>query len=1406
MSMRIALLGSLEVDGGRTALGKRDRVVLQALAVRPGTDLSPEALAECLWGERLPETWHKVIQGCIVRLRKAVGPDAIQTSPHGYRLVMHRDEVDHLYFEHLVSRARELLADGEPERAIYVSRLARQLWRGEPLVDLADWAPGRIAAERLMETWRDLEELHAEAALRAGRFEDVLGEAGRLVAEEPTRERRWGLLAVAQYQAGRQGDALQTLHRAKALLVHELGIDPGRDLTALEQAILRQDPALSPPEVLSPASSECPYLGLTAYDIDDAPGFFGRRPDTAACLRRLDETGVLAVLGPSGCGKSSLVRAGVAASLARDGRVVIMTPGAEPLATLEAVDVAAADVLVVDQCEEALNADSDSPGRAEFFDRLVDLAGSGRCLLLVSLRADRLGELATHPDFARLIERGLYLLGAMTPPDLRLAIEGPAAQVGLRLEPGLVDLLVREVEGEPSALPMLSHVLRQTWRHREGNTLTVAGYRATGGIQGAISHSAETLFRELTPVQQRVLRDLMVRLVGRDDSGKPVRQRVARRAVETDEDHRLLVERLVSARLLSADGDSVEVAHEALALAWPRLRSWLDDDVDGLRIMRHLTVAATSWDELGRPDSELYRGVRRATAQEWRERARPSLSAAEQEFLASSDRLHATEQEATQSQVRSERRSNQRLRAGLAAVAVLLAVSIVAGALAKDAASRADQQAVSADEQALAADARRLGAEGLRAADLDRSLLLAAAGVRLHDSVDTRTNLLATLDRAHQLVRTHRTGTAVALAVNPATGQVALAMPYDGVTLFDGDSLQERHRNPAIRGPGLVASPDGHLYAASLMPEMTGGPSDPPAVTLLDQHGDLSSVQLGGIPAHHYAQQELSFSPDGRWLAVVLLDREGATPPVTGVWDLTAPKRPAALVQLGDQGHSPVVSDDGRRLYGAGGGRLRVVDLTGTTATRLLDAADLDVREVGDQLGLHPDGRTLAVGAGADVALVDTRSLVTRTVLTGHGRASALTFSRDGHRLASAGENVVAWDLSGGQPRELLRHEDPAGASLGFSPDTGTLYTVEQSGLLLAWDLVGDRSFLPTAPGRPLARDNPAIVRFSPDRRKIGYVWGSPAAVQVRDVASGALGPLIGVELRQRSWIDLAWSPDSTRFNVTTGDGTVGIWDAATGRNLASHTLVQSEGRTTRPGTDGSTEGASIAFWSLDGRYLLVGSTTGRLHVLDGHSLVPVHDPVPVTTAGRGGRSAPIQGLEPSPDLRTVVIYADQTRVVDYVDGVLEPPLAYGGNRATVFFAPRGGRALVGTSSGEVGLVDAVRRQWLAQPAAVPPFPGYAVGWSPDGTRVATSNEGQVGWWDGSGTFQGSTKVPDAAAVQFSDDGQRLHVADSEGRVHTWDLDPTEWLAAACLVAGRDLTVAEWRSYLPGRPTQSICG
>ena len=409
--MGIAVLGPLELDGTTSTLGLRDRVVLEALAVRPGMVVRAESLAEAIWGETPPPSWPKVVQGCVSRLRKTLGGDVIETAEHGYRLRVHVDHVDHLRFERLIGRARELLTLGEPERASYLLREALDLWRGEPFTELNGWAPGLIELERLVELHRDAEELHLEALLRSGRHQVVLGPAGRLVQEAPFRERRWGLLALAQYQDGRQREALDTLHRARAVMVNELGLDPGPDLSALEQAVLRQDPSLAVQATLPEPSAVCPYPGLVAYDIRDAGSFFGRESDIEACLAHLDVDGALAIVGASGSGKSSLARAGVAAALERDGRRVrVMTPGRHPMAVLDGTHQRKGDVLVVDQCEEVLAPDVDAAERAAFLAALADISGRGS--LILTLRADRLGEVSRYPAFAHLVERGLHLLGS----------------------------------------------------------------------------------------------------------------------------------------------------------------------------------------------------------------------------------------------------------------------------------------------------------------------------------------------------------------------------------------------------------------------------------------------------------------------------------------------------------------------------------------------------------------------------------------------------------------------------------------------------------------------------------------------------------------------------------------------------------------------------------------------------------------------------------------------------------------------------------------------------------------------------------------------------------------------------------------------------------------------------------
>ena len=336
--MGVSVLGPLEVDGLGRGLGRRDRVVQSALVVAAGEPVSTEQLADALWGDEPPASWSKVLQGCVVRLRKLLGSAAIESGDFGYRLTLTEAELDSARFERGLLRAREAL-DTDPDRAAYLVGEALGLWRGRPLADLEEWEPGRIRAGQLDGQRMDAEELFVEAQLSSGQAAAVLEEARALVARAPFRERRWVLLATALHQSGRQAEALAAVQRARTMLADELGLDPGRELAELELQLLRQDPSLTP-RLSREISAVCPYQGLRPYDADDADTFFGRDEDVAAALRRLRDVGALAVVGPSGIGKSSLIRAGVVATLLREGhRVLVTTPGPHPLATVDQLTI-----------------------------------------------------------------------------------------------------------------------------------------------------------------------------------------------------------------------------------------------------------------------------------------------------------------------------------------------------------------------------------------------------------------------------------------------------------------------------------------------------------------------------------------------------------------------------------------------------------------------------------------------------------------------------------------------------------------------------------------------------------------------------------------------------------------------------------------------------------------------------------------------------------------------------------------------------------------------------------------------------------------------------------------------------------------------------------------------------------
>ena len=432
---------------------------------------------------------------------------------------------------------------------------------------------------------------------------------------------------------------------------------------------------------------ECPYPGLAAFNADQARWFFGRGQLTQDLIRNLNDRrfmgGMQMVMAPSGAGKSSLLHAGLLPKLA-DGALpgssrwpqLMFTPTADPLTALatqiaaltggnpatlaeqlatdpqpvEAVlrrytggeDSGARLVVVVDQFEELFTLCTDDQQRRAFIELLAQLASlppdsaadmRPLALVVVGVRADFYADCANDPDLCTALKDSPLVVRPMSATELREAILYPARDVGLDIEAGLVELLLRDLGDtaptttergmtscQAGRLPLLAHALRATWQQRHGHTLTVEGYRSTGGIYRAVATSADRVFTGLDPAGRHSARTLFLRLIKIGDGTEDTRRRLARADLLRDLDPSSVgpvVDAFTQGRLLTQERDTVEITHEALLRAWPRLRQWIDTDRAGNLIRQELDEAATAWNRDHRDTAGLYRGSRLETARTW---------------------------------------------------------------------------------------------------------------------------------------------------------------------------------------------------------------------------------------------------------------------------------------------------------------------------------------------------------------------------------------------------------------------------------------------------------------------------------------------------------------------------------------------------------------------------------------------------------------------------------------------------------------------------------------------------------------------------------------------------------------------------------------------------------------------
>ena len=1196
-----------------------------------------------------------------------------------------------------------------------------------------------------------------------------------------------------------------------------------------------------------------PYKGLRAFDEADVDDFAGRARLVDQLVTALAEHRLIAVVGPSGSGKSSAVRAGLLPALRRDRVpgssewfVTTLVPGDNPFEELETalLRVAAQHppdlltvlesgprglargirqvvpedggqvLLVIDQFEELFTLTEPAAAR-RFLDTLATAVTEERPRLRVvlTLRADFYDRPLRHEATGRLVRDGTVAVLPLAADELERAIVDPAAAVGVEFEPGLVSEIVADVSDQPGALPLLQYALTELYEARLSGLMTRSAYNDLGGVAGALTRRAEQLYQSANADGRRALRRLFGRLVSLGEGTEDTRRRALRSELADDTATAKAVEAFGQARLLSFDRDpvsrepTVEVAHEALIKSWPRLRGWLDNDRDDLRVLRHLHTASHDWAAAGKPDSELYRGGRLEAAEDYLSRSDGALTPLEDEFVVTA--LSRREAEAN-----ADRRSRRRLRGLLVGVALVAAVAVIASVI-------AFQQRTVATDTAYDAETRRLVADAaaLAGSNPDLAMLLAREAYNRDPGPLTLSGLQRVLMTTGPYLGVIGRGETFLAGGWLADGTIA-ALTEDEIRFYGGDSRQllDAYELPAGVGilfdyevafdvgreRAVVGTNNGTIVIVG--PDSTPAllrPTSAPttAVALDDDRGLLAVGDLNGDTflldvASGEVLWRTSTIPEQEFADVMGQDELAQVP-----W----------LLQFNDtvfaSGPRDIAFEPSGSVLVAGGVHIRRLDAaSGDIVNEAVIWSQLtpnDPLTPRAPSSLTPDrdgGVMVAAGINA-FAELDSDLIVRSTSFIPTGRSNLQIASRT---FALDGAGAIWFGINNGQlakgavdtiDAEADRLVTGLGAirQVAASPEGGRLLVIGQGGVEI-WSTDGQQLM-----GRAVPRGQNNEVYVATD--------GSAVIASNLDLGGESLLYDLTEPIPERLPLPRTQGSTAYRFPPDPNAATIGAFITDRDLDEADGPVLQFYDRETLEKV-GEQLGRSVRTIDDSGTLLVEGhfplGVTFHAYP-SGEQLGGYHDLT--AFAGPNDQFVNSVDLDARSERLLVSFPSGVTMLFGVVDYDLEflasiEPGPDQSGAVTARFLPDGQSIVTRSRDGVITVRD------LATLAAVRDYPAgsgatetLSVGpyISPDGEYLITVREQRprmIHLPTGTeiGTFPNTVGVVPSGA----DVGADLHLVTAVGEhAVVWNLDVGSWSEIACRAVGRNLTRAEWDQFGP---------